>query len=163
MNSCFIYNSNISTSNFVSGVFLSSYSRLSPLLEITSYISRSFRISAIDASRVLYFDFYTSIRRRVSCYWCYGNKYVNLSKIVCFCFIHERRSAIIRASCHFIPTPNLCTRQLFNPWQKFYGPRPKFWGFTPPKPHQHSTYAIFWTHATTLWTHSIHLTRAKIW
>ena len=60
-------------SNLVSVVFFSFYCRLSSLLEILSYISKSFRNGATYARTVLYFDFILNIGRPVSFNCYYGN------------------------------------------------------------------------------------------
>ena len=47
------------TSNLVSVLFFSFYSRLSSLFEVVPYISKSFRNGATDDITVLYFNLYT--------------------------------------------------------------------------------------------------------
>ena len=77
----FIYRSNTSPFfKLVSAAFFTFYSRLYPLLEVATYISKSFSNDTIYASAVLYFEFYLNIRWRMSFYCCNGNKYGNLSK-----------------------------------------------------------------------------------
>ena len=76
----FIYRSNtLPLFQLVSAAFFTFYSRLYPLLEVVTYISKSFN-DTIYASAVLYFEFDLNIRWWMSFYCCNGNKYGNLSK-----------------------------------------------------------------------------------